>query len=261
MTRSRRDREPVELVPTLHLVIPFLNEFPTLERAVRRVVAAPLPDGWTRRSIMVDDGSRPDAARLADALESEIEELVLLRHPRNRGKGAAVRTGFQHIADTATDEDVVGIQDADLEYDPADLGRLLDILCKDNGDAIYGNRWTAPPTSLKARIHRAGNRMLTRFSNACTGFDLADMECCYKLLRMPTLRTILPDLDEERFGIEPQITAALARHGARVLEGPVSYKPRGFEEGKKIGLRDAVEAIRVMRRERRRTRQRPGAET
>ena len=112
-------------MPTLHLVIPFLNEFPTLEQAVRRVVVAPLLDGWSRRTTLVDDGSLPDAARLADSLAEEFEEVRLLRHPRNKGKGAAVRTGFAQIAMDAADDDVAGIQDADLEYDPADLTSLL----------------------------------------------------------------------------------------------------------------------------------------
>ena len=242
-------------MPTLHLVIPFFNETATLESAVQRVLAAPMPSGWEQNVILVDDGSERASAEVGTELARKHDVVSLQSHRRNRGKGAAVRSGYASIIDLAHDDDVAGIQDADLEYDPADLSRLIDALESERADAIFGNRWSTPPHSMKARLHRLGNRILTRLSNNATGLKLTDMECCYKLIRIPMLRNILPDLDEDRFGIEPQLAAALARHGSRIVEVPVSYDPRGFDEGKKIGARDAMEAIRVIRRERLRTRE------
>ncbi len=236
-------------MPVLHVVIPFLNEAPTLEAAVRRVLKAPTPEGWSRSTVLVDDGSEITTSQIAEKLAEANEEISLIRHDSNMGKGAAVKTGFLSIAAHASDEDAVAIQDADLEYSPTDLKALLEQMNVENADAIIGNRWTAPPRSVIARFHRLGNTVLTRLSNAMTGLKLNDMECCYKLITLPMLRMILPQLTELRFGIEPQIVAALARNGARVIEGPVSYDPRSFEEGKKIGVRDAIEAIRVIRRE------------
>ena len=259
MTARLRDPDSAVPVPTLHLVIPFLNELPTLDTAVRRVLAAPLPNEWNRRIILVDDGSNSETANLADELATSFDEVMLLRHQKNRGKGAAVRTGFERILEDADDQDIVGIQDADLEYDPNDIGTLLSTLLDSEDDAIYGNRWTKPASSLKERIHRGGNSVLTWFSNSCTGLQLRDIECCYKFIRVPMLKRILPELDEERFGIEPQITASLARNNARVSEAAISYDPRSFQQGKKIGLGDAFEAIKVMRREKRRKPNSPGA--
>ena len=240
-------------MPTLHLVIPFFNETATLEAAVKRVLAAHPPSGWNRNVFLVDDGSEITSSIVGIELAAQHEEVTLLKHECNRGKGAAVRTGYESIIATAGDEDVVAIQDADLEYDPAELNGLVEVLHQEEADAIFGNRWSTPPGSLKARIHRLGNRCLTVMSNLATGLHLTDMECCYKLITIPMLRKILPDLDEDRFGIEPQLAATLARHGARIVETPVSYQPRGFDEGKKIGAKDALEAIKVIQRERIRT--------
>lgn len=236
-------------MPVLHVVIPFLNEAPTLEAAVNRVLQAPTPTGWGLSIILVDDGSGEKTATIAKEIAAHNENITLVQHDANRGKGAAVKTGFLSAILHAGDEDAVAIQDADLEYNPADLSTLLKYMNEQQADAIIGNRWTAPPRSLKARIHRWGNTVLTQASNSKTGLKLHDMECCYKLIRMPMLRTILPELTEPRFGIEPQIVAVLARNEAVVVEGPVSYSPRGIQEGKKIGVRDAIEAIRVIRRE------------
>ena len=236
-------------MPVLYVVIPFLNEAPTLEAAVNRVLKAPTLNGWGLSIICVDDGSEKTTSTISETLEANHEHITLVRHEVNLGKGAAVQSGFLYAADHAQDDDVVAIQDADLEYNPADLHTLLELMIERKADAIIGNRWTSPARTLKARIHRLGNTVLTRLSNAKTGLTLHDMECCYKLIRIPMLRTMLPQLTEPRFGIEPQIAAALARNGAIVTEGPVSYAPRGVEEGKKIGVRDAIEAIRVIRRE------------
>lgn len=269
-------------MPTLFVVMPVYNEERTLEECVRRVVAAPLPPGWTQALVLVDDCSADSAGRsalhLAEALHEEGRDVTLERHGQNRGKGAAIRTGFDVVlarceAD-AHSRDAVIIQDADLEYDPRDYAALLEPLIPRTGrtgeisqsnpssrstvhaDAVYGNRWGArwrgaeASRGLRRRVHRFGNACLTAASNLLTGLRLNDMECCYKVLPVELLRRVQPHLSEERFGIEPQITAVLARLGCRVVEVDVAYAPRGFNEGKKIGLRDAIRALWVLLRER-----------
>ena len=240
-------------MPTLYLVIPFFNETATLQAAVDRVLAVDTPDGWSQHLILIDDGSEQSSADVGQALAAAHSQITLLKHDVNRGKGAAVRTGYAAIIASAADADLAVIQDADLEYDPAELYKLIEVLQREGADALFGNRWGTPARSLKARVHRLGNRFLTHLSNRATGLRLTDMECCYKLITIPMLKRILPELDEDRFGIEPQLAAVLARHDAHVVESPVSYAPRGFDEGKKIGAKDALEAIKVIRRERKRT--------
>lgn len=256
-------------MPTLHVVVPCFNEERTLEPCVRRVLAAPLPPGWCSAIVIVDDHSneatRIAAERLATELRGAGVDLLLLRHEVNRGKGAAIRRGFGAIlanvgSDPRRRRDVVAIQDADLEYDPSDFAALLAPLLDGKADAVFGNRWgtrwsTGPDRrTLRRRIHRAGNGVLTLASNVLTGLSVHDMECCYKLIPVELLSRALPHLTEDRFGIEPQITAVLGRLGARVAEVDVRYAPRGFREGKKIGIRDAVRAIWVLVRERLRRR-------
>jgi dolichol-phosphate mannosyltransferase len=242
-------------VPVLHLVIPFLDEDATLGTIVERVQACDWPNGWSVRIVLVDDGSGPEAAASARELAARTG-AVLLRHEVNQGKGAALRTGFSDAISAASPDDLAGVQDADLEYAPGDLVPIVAAFQQRGAaiDAAFGNRWTGERRSAIRRVHRFGNRMLTRLSNAFTGLRVSDMECCYKVMRLPMLERILPDLDEDRFAIEPQLAAALARHGARVVEFPVSYDPRSFSEGKKIGLGDAISAFAAMLREWRRTR-------
>ena len=245
-------------MPVIHVVIPFLDEESTLETIVSKLDACVWPDGWSSRLVLVDDGSGKSAADAARSLTEHRSgsPITLFRHDENRGKGAALRTGFEAVVDTASAEDLVAIQDADLEYDPADLITIIEAIQDSTppADAAFGNRWSDLQASTIRRAHRLGNRLLTRLSNAMTGLAVTDMECCYKLIRIPMLRTILPDLDEDRFAIEPQLAAALARHGARVIEVPVSYEPRSFSQGKKIGFGDGVAAIVAIVREWRRTR-------
>ena len=223
-------------------------------------MAAPLPGGWTRVIIVIDDCSDDAAALHARDVVARLaggaSELRLLRHTINRGKGAALQSGFDHVLSGAggpvREDDLVIIQDADLEYDPEDYPRLIAPLVTGAADAVVGTRWGAhrPLTGMTARIHAAGNRVLTLLSNIVTGYRVRDMECCYKVLPVRTLRRIRPWLTEPRFGIEPQIVAALARIRARVEEVPVAYDPRGFSDGKKIGVRDGFRAIWVILRER-----------
>jgi glycosyltransferase involved in cell wall biosynthesis len=175
----------------------------------------------------------------------------LLVHPSNRGKGAALMTGFDDVLRRASDADAVLVQDADLEYDPSDYPALVAAASAPGTDAVFGNRWErAPRDTGYRRLHAAANGLLTRASNLATGLGVRDMECCYKLLPVPLLRRVRPWLSEERFGIEPQIAAALARLGARVAEVPVGYAPRSFSQGKKIRWTDGVRAIWVIARER-----------
>jgi glycosyltransferase involved in cell wall biosynthesis len=237
-------------VPTLHVVIPFYNEPGTLDECLRRVQDSALPRGWSRDLTLVNDGSRPDASQAAREI-CAARGVRFLEHTANRGKGAAIRTGFDDVLSRAADSDAVIIQDADLEYDPRDFGPLLSALLANGVDAVFGNRWgTSGDPRMHRRLHRAMNRALTIASNALSGLRISDMECCYKLFRVPTLKAIVPSLTEDRFGIEPQIAAALGRIGAHVTEAPVTYAPRSFSEGKKIRPRDGLRALWVIARER-----------
>ena len=248
-------------MPILYVVMPVFNEGSTLGEIVRRVLEAPMPTGWSVQLIMVDDGSRADAAQSTVQCAARAGSAVqLIVHPRNRGNGAALMTGFGAVLSRATDSDAMLVQDADLEYDPADFRALLTALSNPSIGAVFGNRWgTGTERTGYRHMHALANRTLTWFSNQATGLGVHDMECCYKLLRIPVLRTVLPWLSEERFGIEPQIAAALARAHIRVAEVPVQYSPRTFAEGKKIRWTDGVRALWVIVRERLRFRA-PNAE-
>jgi glycosyltransferase involved in cell wall biosynthesis len=246
-------------MPTLHVVIPVYNEPGTLEPCIRRVLAAPLPDRWTCRITLVDDGS--DEAHLhaidllLQQLRAESQPIDFHCHSINRGKGAALQTGFDAILNhhpPFQDDDLVIIQDADLEYDPGDFAVLMQPVLLGSADAVVGTRWGGHHRykNLKQRIHGLGNGMLTRLSNAMTGYRVSDMECCYKLMPLSLLRRLRPMLTEQRFGIEPQIVAGLSRLRAKVAQAPVKYDPRSIAAGKKIGWRDGVRALIVIARER-----------
>ncbi len=244
-------------MPTLHIVIPVYNERGTLAEIVSRVLATPLPDGWTRRITLVDDCSAPTHSpavqALVDRLKSENKPLRFLRHEVNQGKGAALQTGFDAILSSNTpDDDLVIIQDADLEYDPNDYAALMQPIIAGAADAVVGTRWGTHyrADSLKRRIHAMGNGALTLMSNLMTGIRVSDMECCYKIMPVRVLRQLRPMLNEKRFGIEPQMVAGLSRVGVHVTQVPVRYDPRGLAEGKKIGWRDGVRALIVIARER-----------
>lgn len=238
-------------MPVVHVVIPCYNEAATLQQCLDRLLVAEFPNGWQRRILIIDDHSEQETADIARNLAHENELIALIRHDRNRGKGAALRTGFEDTLKHAREEDVVVVQDADLEYDPNDLSPMLEAFDQKSIDAVYGDRFDrGRRQSPMGRLHTSANRGLTFLSNLVTGLSIADMECCYKAIRVPMLQRILPELDECGFGIEPQITAALARARAQVENQTVSYSPRGFDEGKKIGHKDAVRALFVVMRER-----------
>ena len=240
-------------MPTLFVVVPYFNEPRTLAACIDRLQSSRLPAGWSRHVVLVDDASEPTGRSAADAVAGrDPTTLTLLRHPVNAGKGAALMTGFDWILARARDEDAALVHDADLEYDPADHVALVGALAADPLVAVFGDRWhgAAIRPGAVAWLHRTGNRALTALSNAVSGLRVHDMECCSKLLRIPLLRTIRPWLSEPRFGIEPQLTAAIARARGSVREVPVRYEARGFSEGKKIGMRDGLRALWVIVRER-----------
>ncbi len=228
---ARRGAPGVERI-TVSVVIPAYNEAATIERLLGRVASVPVG----KEVIVVDDGSTDGTRELLGELEKRglIDRLLL--HERNRGKGAALRTGFAHATG-----DAVVVQDADLEYDPGAIPTLLGPIVAGKADAVYGSRFMGGPRRVLLFWHTVGNRFLTLLSNAFTNLNLTDMETCQKMVRTDLLRSL--PLTVDRFGIEPEITARLAQAGARIYELPISYDGRGYAEGKKIGWRDGVAAI------------------
>ena len=215
----------------LSVVMPCFNEAETIEHCVHAVLASP----YCGELIIVDDGST-DGTR--DVLAGFTDERVrVLLQDRNQGKGAALRRGFD-----AARLDFVVVQDADLEYDPADYQQLVTPLADGRADVVYGSRFlTDRPHRVLYFWHSVGNRLLTTTSNAFTNLNLTDMETCYKAFRREVLQSFT--LEEDRFGIEPEITAKVAAGRWRVYEVGISYAGRTYEEGKKIGWRDAVRAL------------------
>jgi hypothetical protein len=219
--------------PGLSVVIPVYNERQTLPEVLRRVRAVPL----AKEIIVVDDGSTDGTRDLLQSMHGQ-PDLRILYHPRNRGKGAALKTGFLQAAG-----EIVIVQDADLEYDPADYDRLIRPILEDQADVVFGSRFSSGSGAATCNWHTLGNRVLTRLSNLFTHLDLTDMETGYKVFRRETLRAIAPGLKQDRFGIEPELTAKVARHGCRICEVPISYHRRTYQEGKKIGWRDGLQAL------------------
>jgi len=226
----------VEALPwdrvSVSVVIPAYNEINTAETLLRRVRKVPL----TLEVIVVDDGSTDGTRTLLKKLEKEglIDQLVF--HDRNRGKGAAVRTGFKHATG-----DVTVVQDADLEYDPMEFPLLLHPILSGKADAVYGSRFLGGPHRVLLFWHSVGNSLLTLLSNMFTDMNLTDMETCYKMVRTELLQGL--PLSADRFGIEPELTARLAQAHARIYELPISYHGRSYSEGKKINWKDGVAAL------------------
>lgn len=225
----------------LSILIPLFNEEEFIATLLRRVLDAPLPEGVASEIIVVDDASSDASAEIVlDKIREHPGRIRLIRHERNCGKGMAIRTAIQH----ATGHFGI-IQDADLEYDPADYPKLLRPLLEGKADAVYGSRFLS---SGERRVlyfwHALANRVLTTLCNMVADLNLTDMETCYKAFRMPLVQSI--PLRSDRFGFEPEITIKLAQRQARIYEVPINYHGRTYEEGKKIGFRDAVQALLII---------------
>jgi glycosyltransferase involved in cell wall biosynthesis len=219
----------------LSVVIPVYNEAATIREVVERVRAVPLET----EIVLVDDGSRDGTSDIVRSLHQP-PQVVSICHEHNRGKGAALRTGFAHVTG-----DVVVIQDADFEYDPDEYKRLLAPILAGKADVVYGSRFAGGESHRVLYFwHSVGNKLLTLLSNAFTNLNLTDMETGYKMFRREIVNTF--DIEENRFGFEPEITAKVAALGCRVYEVGISYGGRTYAEGKKIGWKDGVSALRCI---------------
>jgi len=227
----------------LSVVIPVYNEQDTWREILRRVQAVELP--CAKQIVLVDDcsrdGTRQQLQEYADLVASQtaprtVAPVKVLFHEVNKGKGAALRTGF-----AAADGDILVVQDADLEYNPYDYPRLLEPILAGQADVVYGSRFAKASSCRGSWQNCLANCFLTALSNTTTGLGLSDMETCYKMLRREVIRSVR--LEQDRFGFEPEITAKIARLGVRVVEVPISYSARSRSQGKKIGYRDGLKAI------------------
>ncbi len=214
------------------VLIPVYNEARTLEALVERVRAVP----FDKEVVCVNDASTDGSGDILDRLLAEGRVDVVRHHPVNRGKGAAIRTAIE-----AATGDVIVVQDADLEYDPAEIPSLLSPLERGEADAVFGSRFLGGPHRVLYFWHSVGNALLTLMSNMLTDLNLTDMETCYKVVHAPLMKRLI--LTSDRFGFEPEIVARLAQAHARIWELPISYSGRTYEEGKKIGWRDGVAAF------------------
>lgn len=215
----------------LTVVIPVYNEPVTVLEIVEKVQSLPL----RKQIIVVDDGSTDATPQQLTRLK-HYDNVLLLTHAENRGKGAALQTGFQHA-----EGDIVIVQDADLEYDPNDILRVIQPVVDGKSKVAYGSRYLENPQQDPSAVHRFGNAALTWISNTLTGYRLTDMETCYKAFDRATLQGL--HIEQSRFGFEPEITAKVARLGLKIEEVGVSYHCRTREEGKKIGWRDLFSAL------------------
>jgi len=215
----------------LSVVVPCFNEETTILRLLDRVLESP----WVAEIVVVDDGSTDRSRELLATVSDE--RVLVFQQPSNRGKGAALRRGFAEVRG-----EFVVVQDADLEYDPAEYGLLLAPLLDGRADVVYGSRFlSGHPHRVLYFWHSLGNRLLTLASNMLTDLNLTDMETCYKVFRRDVIQSV--EIEEERFGFEPEITAKLAARRLRIYEVGISYSGRTYEEGKKIGLKDAFRAL------------------
>ena len=221
--------------PLLSVVMPVYNEAATIDEIIRRVLAVPV----RTQLIVVDDASTDGTRDILVHLQDQLGFTLLLQ-PRNRGKGAALRRGFEAVSG-----DLVVIQDADLEYSPEELPMLIELICQGRADVVYGSRFLG-----RHRVflfsHYVGNRLLTLLTNILYNTMLSDMETCYKVMRTEVLRSMT--LRSNGFGIEPELTAKIFKRQYRVYEVPITYDGRGYDEGKKIGWRDGVVALWVLLR-------------
>jgi glycosyltransferase involved in cell wall biosynthesis len=229
------DHNPVVTILTMKLsvVMPVYNERPTLRTVIEKVLAVPLEI----ELLCVDDGSRDGSREILAELQEHHPQIRVFLQPHNMGKGAALRRGIQEATG-----DFVIIQDADLEYDPAEYPHLLDPLLTDKADVVYGSRFLGSgPHRVLYFWHSVGNWLLTLISNCFTNINLSDMETCYKVFRREVIQAI--PIEENRFGFEPEVTVKVARRNLRIYEVGISYSGRTYEEGKKIGWKDGFRAL------------------
>lgn len=219
----------------LSVVIPIYNEKDSIREVVRRVEAVPL-ESLEKEIILVDDYSEDGTREVLKEFQSQHQVFF---HDKNQGKGAALRTGFAHATG-----DLIIIQDADFEYDPREYPLLLKPILEGDADVVYGSRFvTVFPRRALYFSHYVANTFLTFLSNLFTGLNLTDMETCYKAFTGDVLKKILPNLTSDRFGIEPEITAQVAKQGFRIYEVGISYRGRTYNEGKKINWTDGIAAV------------------
>jgi glycosyltransferase involved in cell wall biosynthesis len=216
----------------ISVIIPVYNEVSTIREIVARVQAVDLE----KEIIIIDDGSTDGTREQLHEITLSHENVRVLYHDHNQGKGAALRTGFESASG-----DIVIIQDADLEYDPREYPVLLEPILDGRADIVYGSRFLGGPHRVLFFWHYLGNKFLTLLSNALTNLNLTDMETCYKVFRREVISDI--QLKSDRFGFEPEFTAKIAKKGVRIYETPISYSGRTYAEGKKISWKDGVKAI------------------
>jgi glycosyltransferase involved in cell wall biosynthesis len=224
----------------LSVVIPVYNERHLVRELLRRLLDVRPPGIQNLEVIVVDDGSKDGTREILREIAAEHKEIVYIEHERNQGKGAAVRTGI-----AAASGELIVFQDADLEYDPRDLSRMVRPFFEDGADVVYGSRF-APSDRRRVLYYRhtLGNKLLTALSNWFTDLNLTDMETCYKMFRAPLLKSI--PIRSNDFAMEPEITAKIAKRDCRVFEVPISYLGRTYREGKKIGVKDGFKALRAI---------------
>lgn len=219
----------------ISVVIPVFNEKKTIEEIIERVKAVPID----KEIIVVDDFSTDGTRDILSHIEKR-GNIEVFYHDKNKGKGAALRTGFEKVRG-----DVVIIQDADLEYDPQEYPKLIKPILDGKADVVYGSRFMGgEPHRVFYFWHLVGNKILTLLSNMFTNLSLTDMETCFKVFKKDILKKIT--IEENRFGFEPEITAKLAKMDIRVYEVGISYYGRNYKEGKKIGWKDGISALRVI---------------
>jgi len=229
-------------VTKLTIVIPAYNELQTIEKVLGNVLSVPLP-GFAREVILVDDGSTDGTSEWLRCIattfgeHADTAEVRIFYQELNQGKGAALRKGFAEASG-----EIILVQDADLEYSPADYPRLLEPILTDRADVVFGSRFSGGDAHRVLYFwHFVGNKFLTLLSNVLSNLNLTDMECCYKVFRREVLAQL--HIEENRFGVEPELTAKVAKLGCRIYEVGVSYSGRTYAEGKKIGWQDGLRAL------------------